>query len=712
MPGRPCTVDSARPRVKSCSPEMLKLRDRKPHGHLTIEPRRVHCCKELEETVSGRSAELLAINDRLAEEINARKKVEAALLASEERYRRVFENTGNATILIESDMTISMANARAEKLVGIPREKFLGKTRCIDFVTPAHKERLQQYHERRRQGQQDVPGRFEFQMTDGNGRILDILANVQWIPESGQSVASLMDITRSNALQRERAQLATVIDQSAEAVIISGGLGQVEYVNQAFERLSGFSRDESIGQGMDAAFFSDEDRNIFRKMTSMMCGKDTWSGRVENNRKDGTVYIADTRIFPVCDERGKILNLVCVKTDVTDEIQLRKQLQHGQKMEALGTLAGGIAHDFNNILGGILGYTEISLLKSKGNPDLERSLGRIMDGCQRARELVQNILTFSRDKEEEMQPIEIQGIVKEALKLLRASIPSTVEFRQHICAEACMVNASPTQIHQVVMNLCTNASHAMEHGGGILDVGLENIAITRHNKNVPPQTIPGPYALLTVKDTGDGIDPGTRERIFEPYFTTKEQTGGTGLGLSVVHGIVKAWGGSIRVTSKKGVGTLFQIYLPRIENCTEADRPVDIERPTGRECVLVADDELFIIEIMADMLGSLGYAVQTASSGLEALQCFSQNPNRFDLVIADLTMPKITGKQLARKIKQLRKDIPIVLATGMAFDLQAEKDEYKEFAAVLKKPILYNELAKTLRQVLDGPGHEARPPVH
>ena len=320
-----------------------------------------------------------------------------------------------------------------------------------------------------------------------------------------------------------------------------------------------------------------------------------------------------------------------------------------------------------------------------------------MDGCQRAKDMVQNILTFSRKKEEEMQPIEIQSIVKETLKLLRASIPSTVEFRPHICAEASIVTADPTQIHQVVLNLCTNASHAMEQGSGILEVGLQNIEITPECQNEHPQTVPGHYALLTVKDTD------TREEILEPYFTTKEQTGGTGLGLSEVHGIVKAWGGSIHVTSEKGA----QIYLPRIENCAEADQPVPIERPTGEECVLVVDDELFIIEIMTDMLGSLGYAVQTASGGPEALQCFSQNPDRFDLVIADLTMPKITGKQLAREIKQLREDIPIVLTTGMAFDLQTEKDEYQEFAAVLKKPVLYSDLAKTLRQVLDGPGHIA-----
>jgi len=676
--------------AKNAEAELKKYRDR------------------LEEMVTQRSAALMTINNRLSNEIDERRKAEIALQNSEERYRSIFENTGTATILIESDMTIAMANAKAEKLAGLSREEFVGQAKTLDFITPPHRDRIKLYHELRMQGDTDVPTQFEFQIFGKDGSIRDVLANVQWMPETRQSVASLLDITERNQLHRERQQLAAVIDQSAEAVVITDNHGRVEYVNHAFENLSGFERRACIGQTIDAAFFCDDDRRILKQMTFMVSREDTWSGRVENQRQDGRSYIADTRIFPICDEKGKAINMVCVKTDVTHEVQLEKQLQQAQKMEAIGTLAGGIAHDFNNILGGILGFAEISMLRSGENEQLKRNLGRILDGCQRAKELVQNILTFSRKNDEETKPIEVQIIVKEALKLLRASIPSTIEFKPRIGSEPSIVRATPTQIHQVIMNLCTNASHAMHQNGGILQVVLENVELDAVQCAGKPDMAPGAYCRLTVSDTGEGMDDKTQERIFEPYFTTKEQTGGTGLGLSVVHGIVKNFGGTISVNSQPGKGTTFDIYLPRADDTIAVVTPAEVSLPEGNERILVADDELFILEIMTDMLGSLGYQVETANGGQAAIEQFSQSPDQFDAVIVDLTMPKITGTQLALKIKQLRKDVPIILTTGMNFDQHPLHRQFDEFAAVLNKPILYQDLAKTLRDVLDNAKHQAK----
>ncbi len=655
----------------------------------------------LEEMVARRSAELIATNNRLSNEIEVRRKAEKALSANEERYRKVFENTGTATILIEPDMTISMANARAAQLVGLTREEIVGRTKTMDFVAPAHRERLRVYHELRTKGDTSVPWQFEFQIMDARGRIRDMLANVQWMPETCQTIASMLDITESNALQQERQRLAAVIDQSAAAVIITDNHGNIEYVNQAFETLSGFDRQVCLSQTTDAPFLCDQDRRIFKQMTFMVSGDDFWTGRVENQHRDGRTYIADTRIFPVFNEKGKVVNLVCVKTDVTNQVLMEKQLQQAQKMEAIGTLAGGIAHDFNNILSGILGFAEISLLKTGDSEQLKRNLTRILDGCQRAKELVQNILTFSRKNEEETKPLEIQIIIKEALKLLRASIPSTIEFKQHINSRPSIVRATPTQIHQVVMNLCTNAAHAMQQNGGFLEVRLENQDVRPENCEGIPGLVAGPYSCLTVRDCGDGIDPRNLERIFEPYFTTKEQTGGTGLGLSVVHGIVKSLGGAIAVESRMGEGTAFKLYLPRVEDAADTQKPAKEDLPRGREHILVADDEIFILEIMADMLRSLGYKVQTAGGGMDAWEQFSQAPDGFDAVIADLTMPKLTGKQLVGKIKQSGRSLPVILTTGMAYDSAAQQDQFNEFAAVLLKPILFGELATTLRRVLD-----------
>ncbi len=656
---------------------------------------------KLEEMVSKRSAELMATNNRLSNEIEDRRIAEQALQESEERYRRMFENTGTATFLIEPDMTISMANAKAEKLTGLPREEFVGQYKSVDFVAPRDRERVKLYHALRMQGDPNVPQQYDFRMPTIDGGVRDILASVQWIPETRQSIASLLDITERIQLQKERQRLAAVIDQSTEAVVITDKRGRIEYVNQAFERLSGYDQSACIGQTIDAPLFGVQDRQILKQMTFMVSREDSWRGRVENQRQNGEIYIAETHIFPICDERGNAINLVCVKNDVTHEAQLEKQLQHSQKMEAIGTLAGGIAHDFNNILGGILGYTEISLIKAGGNQDLSRNLRRILDGCQRAKELVQNILTFSRNRDEETKPIEIQIIVKEALKLLRASIPSTIEFNELINPEPSIAQATPTQIHQVVMNLCTNAAHAMADNGGVMEIMLENVTLAATQCEANPDAQPGAYCRLRVRDTGDGMDTEIRQRIFEPYFTTKKQTGGTGLGLSVVHGIIKNSGGFISVESEPGKGTTFDIYLPRVVDAPTQDAPAHASLPEGNERVLVVDDELFILEIMSDMLGSLGYEVQTAKSGMQAIDLFNQAPDRFDVVIADLTMPKVTGTQLAMKIKELRADIPIILTTGMAFDQETHGDHFGNFAAVLNKPVLFQDLAETLRQVLD-----------
>ena len=655
----------------------------------------------LEEMVAARSAELLAINKQLCKEIEERRKAEEALLANEERYRNVFENTGTATILIEPDRTISMANARALQLIGLEQGKIVGCRKLTDFVAPAHRDRIIIYHDLRMRGDPNVPQQFEFQIIDAQGRIRDVLANVQWIPENHQTIASMLDITESNKLLQERRRLAAVIDQSDAGIIIADHHGRVQYVNQAFENLSGFDRLECVGQSIEAPFFSDQDRKILKQITFTASGEDSWTGRFKNLRRDGQTYIADTRFFPVCNERGKGVNLVCFKTDVTHEVLLEKQLQQAQKMEAIGTLAGGIAHDFNNILSGILGYAEISLHRAGDNVYLKRNLNRILDGCQRAKELVKNILTFSRNNDEENEPLQIQIIVKEALKLLRASIPSTIEFKQHIQPKPIIVCARPTQIHQVVMNLCTNAAQAMQSGGGLLEVNLVNAQLTPGQCESHPGLSPGPYCCLTVRDTGEGIDPENLERIFEPYFTTKEQTGGTGLGLSVVHGIVNSIGGTISVQSTPGNGTLFTIYLPVVNDTAKSKQPARQELPKGQERILVVDDEIFILEIMTDMLNTLGYNVETANSGIEAWERFTRTPDRFDAIIADLTMPKMTGEQLAEKIRQSGGHFPMILTTGMASEAGPQENHEGPFSAILPKPVKFEDLANTLRNVLD-----------
>jgi nitrogen-specific signal transduction histidine kinase/CheY-like chemotaxis protein len=393
---------------------------------------------------------------------------------------------------------------------------------------------------------------------------------------------------------------------------------------------------------------------------------------------------------------------VCVKSDATHELQLEKQLQQALKMEAIGTLAGGIAHDFNNILGGILGFTELSMHLVPHDERLQRNFGRIVEGCQRAKELVQNILTFSRKNDEETKPIEMQLIIKEALKLLRASIPSTIEFQNRITAEPSIIRATPTQIHQVIMNLCTNAAQAMNANGGLLEVILENIELAEISKPNMGEMAPGPYVRLTVRDSGQGMDDETLRHIFEPYFTTRTQIGGTGLGLSVVHGIIQNSGGSINVKSRPGKGAEFVVLFPRIEDSTPVGRVGEMELPkaAANERILVVDDEAVILEMMSEMLSDLRYRVDTADSGQKALALLHDAAEPYDLIITDLSMPKMTGRHLAEQVRRLYPGMSIVLITGLKVDGLGRQEESSVFDAVLLKPILFADLATTLHNLL------------
>jgi PAS domain S-box-containing protein len=658
---------------------------------------------KLEQMVATRTAELVEINNRLKEEINQRCHIDAALKASEERYRRVFENTGTATFLLEPDMTISMANAKASELCGLPEHTLVGRYKIIDFTAPAYRDRIGLHLELYIQGDQKIPNTFECQMIDGQRQVRDAVAQVQWIPQTSQAVASFLDITDIKRVEQDRKKLAAVIEQSADSILITDMRGRIEYANQAFERLHGVERQNVVGDNIEAPFFSRQEHQFLKQMTYMVSGEDSWSGRIRTQHQDNRTIITDTTILPIFDDRGRAVNLVCIKKDVTREVQLEKQLQHSQKMEAIGTLAGGIAHDFNNILGGILGFTELSIhMASKTDERLQRNLRRILEGCERAKDLIHHILTFSRNNDEKNKPIEIQLVVKEALKLLRASIPATIEIRQHITAQHSVVYTTPTHIHQVIMNLCTNAAQAMGENGGELDVTLENIDLSPEACQSQHNVTPGPYVCLKVRDSGKGMDALTLNRIFEPYFTTKAPSGGTGLGLFVVHGIVKNMDGLILVESKLEKGSTFEIYLPRIIDQAKAPIPALNDPPRGKEKILVVDDEAFILEIMRELLETLGYDVDIAESGNKAIELLHQHPNKYDLVITDQVMPKMTGMQLFKKINSLRPGMPVILCTGLTMQAKGDQPEAEKTPTILFKPIQYDQLATTVRQELDG----------
>jgi nitrogen-specific signal transduction histidine kinase/CheY-like chemotaxis protein len=399
---------------------------------------------------------------------------------------------------------------------------------------------------------------------------------------------------------------------------------------------------------------------------------------------------------------GRELVLATV-VDVTDKAILESRLAQAQKMEAIGTLAGGIAHDFNNILGVIIGNAE--LLEMGGMlSDAERySLGQILAAARRAKHLVRQILAFSRRSPQERFLISLKPIVKETVGFLRASLPAAIAIEQAVAADAAAVVAEPTQIQQVLLNLCTNAAQAMGPEGGRLKIGLDNVRLGAAELGGEPGADPGDYVRLSVADTGPGIDPGLHARIFEPFFTTKGPEKGTGLGLAVVHGVVKAHGGIVRVASRPGEGARFDVFLPCGESAAAAAAPEQTPLPIGRERLLFVDDEHALAELTRQQLSGLGYRVEAHTAPMEALAAFQADPAGFDLVMSDLSMPQMSGLVLARRLRAIRPELPIILCTGFseqADEAAARAAGVREF---LFKPLLLHELAQAVRRALDEP---------
>jgi signal transduction histidine kinase/ActR/RegA family two-component response regulator len=384
-----------------------------------------------------------------------------------------------------------------------------------------------------------------------------------------------------------------------------------------------------------------------------------------------------------------------------------KQLQQVMKLQAIGTLAGGIAHDFNNILFPIVGYTELTMDDVPKDSQARQNLKEILKATNRAKELVQQILTFSRQSSQERKPLKVQYLIKEVFKLLRATIPSSIEIECDIDDACGPIKGDPTQIHQVIMNLCTNAYHAMQETGGKLEVSLKEIHISYEQSIERVGMKVGKHIELQVKDSGHGMEPQVMERIFEPYYTTKAQGKGTGLGLSVIHGIVKSHVGDITVSSLPGQGATFKVYLPIID---ELEVKIETDEPAiainGKERILLIDDEEQIIDIEQQILERLGYHVTPKTDSQEALEEFAAQPDRFDLVITDMTMPKMTGDQLARRMMDIKPQIPVILCTGFNETISEEKALAMGIDKFVMKPIVKDELASTIRTVLDNrPDH-------
>ncbi|MCP3875322.1 MAG: response regulator [Desulfobacteraceae bacterium] len=505
----------------------------------------------------------------------------------------------------------------------------------------------------------------------------------------------------SEGLRKNEEQLKAIFNASPDPIVVYNNQGYPEYIYSSFTNVFGWQLNELRNKRIP---FVPEDQ---KKNTEFKIKEIYQSGipvRFETKRLSKYGVAIDVLLSAAIIKGNHEINdgLVVNLKDITEKKKLEIQLQQTQKMESIGTLAGGIAHDFNNILFPVLGHTEMLLQDIPEDNPAHSDLEKIYSGAKRARDLVKQILTFSRQESTEQKLMKMQPIIKEALKLIRSSLPTTIDIKQDIRPDCNAIKADPTQIHQIVMNLTTNAYHAMEESGGILTISLKEIQLNEHNK-INPDMVPGNYVCLSVGDTGEGMDKELKVKVFDPFFTTKEIGKGTGMGLSVVHGIVESMKGSIQVESTQGKGTEFNIYfpmeksLPKIQNCNLNNESI----VHGTEHILLVDDENLIITMGKQMLERLGYHVTSCISSIDALEVFKANSDKFDLVITDMTMPNMPGDKLSVALTKMRPDIPILICTGFSNNMTEERAESMGIKGFLLKPIVMRDLSQKIREVLD-----------
>ncbi len=661
-----------------------------------------------------------------------RKQAEEALGESERRFRAVAQSASDAIVSADSSGNIVFWNKGAQTIFGYGEEEVLGQPLTHLMPERYHEDHCAGVERMRKTGQSRIMGQaIDLHGLRKDGEEFPVeLTLAMWV-SSGETFYSgiIRDIT-----ERKQAEADLKASEERYAMVmgaINDGIWDWEVATERVYYSPGWKK--------QLGYEDHEVQNVYEEWTSRIHPEDYdrvmaslkdhfgWIRPYELEyrlrHKDGSYVWILTRGACIRDEQGRPTRMFGSNSDVTQRRQAEEQvrhaevqLRHSQKMNALGTLAGGIAHDFNNILAALMGYTELILNKVPYEKTVQRYLTEVLKAGSRAKELVQQILTFSRQTEGQKKPLHVQPVIQEVLMLIRATLPSTIKIQVQLSASSDLVQADATQIHQVLMNLCTNAEYAMRDRGGVLSLRLETVEEVAADGLMPHlELIPGPHLLLTVQDTGHGMAPEVLDRIFDPFFTTKKPGEGTGMGLAVVHGIIADHQGTITVTSTPGEGTTVSIVFPLLAAAStdtddtdtdtdtveaEAELPSAASLHPGQGRVLLVDDEAPLVALGKEVLEELGYEVTTRTSSLEALEAFRAAPSRYDVVITDQTMPNLSGEALAREILRIRPDIPIVLCTGFSQTMTEEKARELGIRKFLMKPILRHDLVLVLQEVL------------
>jgi two-component system cell cycle sensor histidine kinase/response regulator CckA len=634
-------------------------------------------------------------------DISERKRADAAQYASELRYRRLFESARDGILILDAATGMIVdVNPFLVELLSFSREAFLGKkVQDLGFFKDVLANEAN-FLELQRKGYVRYDD-MALETSDGRRIEVEFVSNVYLVNDERVIQCNIRDISERHRAQEVNVRLATAVEHAAEAIVITDPVGSILYVNPAFERSSGYSREEALGQNPRILKSGKHDADFYAALWTVLRRGEVWSGHFINKRKDGSLYEEDSSIAPIRDASGQVVNYVAVNRDMTNEVRLSQQLFQSQKMEAVGRLAGGIAHDFNNLLAIVVGYGDIVLRQLPGNDPLKDKVAQILKAADRAAGLTRQLLAFSRKQVLQPKILALNVVVSDLAKMLPRVLGEDVELTTRLAADLGNVKADPGQIEQVLMNLAVNARDAMPLGGKII-IETQNADLDASYALTHQPAPTGQYVLLAVSDTGSGMDAATQAQIFDPFFTTKGVGKGSGLGLSTVYGIVKQSGGYIWVYSEVGVGTTFKILLPRVDEKAlsvrhEARGPL----PKGSETVLLVEDEVSLRQLLQETLETSGYSVLVAQDGAQALRIAEVHPGPIEIMVTDVIMPGMTGPKVVEFLVETRPGVKVVFISGYSEEAVAQHGLEGPGRTFVSKPFSPETLLRRIRELLD-----------